>query len=349
MKAAVFRDIGREPSKLLKIEDIETPKIKPNEVLIRIESTAYNYDDLWALYGYPIKVPMPHISGSDAAGTVVEVGEDVTKFQTGDRVVIHPNLSCRVCSACNSGREYDCDDRLVWGYQTGPLWGGFSQYTHMPDTNLVKIPDSLSFKEAAAIAMVGMTSWHMLVGRAKIQPRQTVLVMGGASGIGMAAIQIAKIFNCTVIATAGNKEKIEKCYSLGADFVVNHRSEYWDRKVREITHRSGIDVIIEHIGKSHFPIEVRLLRKGGTLVSTGATTGYDSTIDLRYLFFKGINILGSTQGTKSELEEVVYWTSKGKIKPLIGKILPFSHVAKGLEMMKTGEHFGKILLNPQKM
>ena len=349
MKAAVFREIGREPSKLLKIVDIETPKIKPNEVLVRIESTAYNYDDLWALYGYPIKVPMPHISGSDAAGTVMEVGADVAKFQTGDRVVIHPNLSCRVCNACNSGREYDCDDRLVWGYQTGPLWGGFSQYTHMPDTNLVKIPDNLSFKEAAAIAMVGMTSWHMLVGRAKIQPRQTVLVMGGASGIGMAAIQIAKIFNCTVIATAGNKEKIEKCYSLGADFVVNHRSEYWDRKVREITNRSGIDVVVEHIGKTHFPIEIRLLRKGGTLVSTGATTGYDSTIDLRYLFFKGINILGSTQGTKAELEEVVYWTSKGKIKPLIDTILPFGHVAKGLEMMKTGDHFGKILLTPQKI
>lgn len=349
MKAAVFREIGRNPSKLLKIEDIETPKIKPNEVLVRIESAAYNYDDLWALYGYPIKVPMPHISGSDAAGTVVEIGEDVTKFRTGDRVVIHPNLSCRVCNACNSGREYDCDDRLVWGYQTGPLWGGFSQHTHMPDTNLVKIPDNLSFKEAAAIAMVGMTSWHMLVGRAKIQPRQTVLVMGGASGIGMAAIQIAKIFNCTVIATAGSKEKIEKCFSLGADFVVNHRLDDWDRKIREITKRAGIDVVIEHIGKTHFPSEVRLLRKGGTLVSTGATTGYDSTIDLRYLFFKGINILGSTQGTKAELEEVVYWTSKGKIKPLIDTVLPFAHVAKGLELMKNGSHFGKILLTPQKM
>lgn len=349
MKAAVFREIGREPSKLLKIEEIETPKIKPNEVLVKIESAAYNYDDLWALYGHPIKVPMPHISGSDAAGTVMEVGEDVTKFQTGDRVAIHPNLSCRVCNACNSGREYDCDDRLVWGYQTGPLWGGFSQYTHMPDTNLVKIPDNLSFKEAAAVAMVGMTSWHMLVGRAKIQPRQTVLVMGGASGIGMAAIQIAKIFNCTVIATAGNKEKMEKCYSLGADFVVNHRSDDWDRKIREVTKRAGIDVVIEHIGKTHFPSEVRLLRKGGTLVSTGATTGYDSTIDLRYLFFKGINILGSTQGTKAELEEVVYWTSKGKINPLIDTVLPFSHVAKGLEMMKNGSHFGKILLAPQKI
>ena len=349
MKAAVFREIGREPSKLLKIEEIETPKIKPNEVLVKIESAAYNYDDLWALYGHPIKVPMPHISGSDAAGTVMEVGEDVTKFQTGDRVVIHPNLSCRVCNACSSGREYDCDDRLVWGYQTGPLWGGFSQYTHMPDTNLVKIPDNLSFKEAAAIAMVGMTSWHMLVGRAKIQPRQTVLVMGGASGIGMAAIQIAKIFNCTVIATAGNKEKMEKCYSLGADFVVNHRSDDWDRKIREVTKRAGIDVVVEHIGKTHFPSEVRLLRKGGTLVSTGATTGYDSTIDLRYLFFKGINILGSTQGTKAELEEVVYWTSKGKISPLIDTVLPFSHVAKGLEMMKNGSHFGKILLAPQKI
>lgn len=349
MKAAVFREIGREPAKVVKIEDVDMPKIKSNEVMVRIESSAYNYDDLWAMYGHPIKVPVPHISGSDAAGTIVSVGEDVTKFKAGERVAIHPNLSCRVCNACNTGREYDCDDRLVWGYQTGPLWGGFSQYTHMPETNLVKIPDNLSFKDVAAISMVGMTSWHMIVARAKIQPRQTILVMGGGSGIGMASIQIAKLFNCTVIATAGNKEKSEKCYSLGADHVVNHRLENWERKVREITKKHGVDIIIEHIGKTHFPSEVRLLRKGGTLVSTGATTGYESTIDLRYLFFKGINILGSTQGTKAELDEVIYWTSRGKIKPIIDTVLSFGEVAKGLEMMASGDHFGKILLTPQKI
>lgn len=351
VKAVVYESYAPNDDykSILKVKEIDEPKAKPNEVIIKVKAAACNYNDIWGMRGKPVPVPLPHISGSDIAGDVVEVGNEVQNLKIGDRVVSHSNLSCRVCQACTDGREFDCTNRMVWGFQTGPLWGGFCEMTHLPEVNVAKIPEGVSYDEAAAASMTLLTSWHMLVGRAKIQPRQTVLVMGGASGIGMAAIQIAKIFNCTVIATAGNKEKIEKCYSLGADFVVNHRSEYWDRKVREITNRSGIDVVVEHIGKTHFPIEIRLLRKGGTLVSTGATTGYDSTIDLRYLFFKGINILGSTQGTKAELEEVVYWTSKGKIKPLIDTILPFGHVAKGLEMMKTGDHFGKILLTPQKI
>lgn len=250
---------------------------------------------------------------------------------------------------CTSGREYDCNDRLVWGFQTGPLWGGFAQYTHLPEVNVVKIPDNLSFDDAAAISMVGMTSWHMLIGRAKIKPGQTVLIMGGTSGVGMAGIQIAKLYNCNVIATAGNKEKMDKCLELGADQVVNHREADWYKKVRDITNKQGVDVIFEHIGKSTFAQEVGLLKMGGTLVATGATTGYDSTIDLRYLFFKGTNWLGSTQGTKAELEEVMYWTGKGKIKPLIHTILPFNDMVKGHVMMANAEQIGKTLTTPQKL
>ena len=349
MKAAVFREYNKDPTKVVKIEDIDMPKLKPNEVMIKVESASYNYNDLWAIWGDPLKVPIPHISGSDVAGTVVEAGEDVTKFKVGDRVVSHSNISCRVCNMCTSGREYDCNDRLVWGFQTGPLWGGFAQYTHLPEVNVVKIPDNISFDDAAAISMVGMTAWHMLVGRAKIKPGQTVLIMGGTSGVGMAGIQIAKLYNCTVIATAGNGEKMDKCSEIGADYVVNHREADWHKKVREITKKQGVDVIFEHIGKATFAQEVALLKMAGTLVATGATTGYDSTIDLRYLFFKGTNLLGSTQGTKAELEDVIYWTGKGKIKPIIHTILPFSDMVKGHIMMANAEQIGKILTTPQKL
>jgi NADPH:quinone reductase-like Zn-dependent oxidoreductase len=338
MKAAIFREYNKDPMKVVKIEDIDVPKIKSNEVLIKVEAAAYNYNDLWAIWGEPVKTPLPHISGSDVGGTVVEVGPDVQKIKVGDRVVSHSNMSCRVCYECTSGREYDCNERTIWGFQTGPLWGGFAQYTHLPEVNVVKIADNVSFNDAAAVSMVGMTSWHMLVGRAKIKPGQLVLIMGGGSGVGMVGIQIAKLYNCM---------------ELGADYTVNHREADWYKKVREITKKigqpGGVDVVFEHIGKSVFPQEVALLKMGGTLVATGATTGYDSTIDLRFLFFKGTNLLGSTQGTKGELEDVMYWVSKGKIKPVIDTTLPFSNMVEGHVMMANAQQFGKIMTTPQKL
>ncbi len=349
MKAAVFREYNKDPTKVVKIEDIDVPKIKATEVLIKVESASYNYNDLWAIWGDPVKTPLPHISGSDVAGTVVEIGEDATKFKVGDRVVSHSNMSCRICEQCTAGREYDCKERSIWGFQSGPLWGGFAQYTHLPEVNVAKLPENVSFEDAAAISMVGMTAWHMLVGRARIIPGQTVLIMGGTSGVGMAGIQIAKLYNCNVIATAGNQQKMDKCLELGADNVVNHREADWYKKVREITKKEGVDVVFEHIGKNVFPQEVGLLKMGGTLVATGATTGYDSTLDLRFLFFKGTNLLGSTQGTKAELEQVIYWLSKNKIKPLISTTLPFSNMVDGHVMMAGAEQIGKILTTPQKL
>jgi alcohol dehydrogenase len=332
LKAAVYREHNDDPRKVVKIEDIDTPKPKSSEVLIKVEAASYNYNDLWGIWGKPIKIPMPHISGSDAAGTVVEIGENVSaNIKIGDRVVVHPNLTCRVCYECTSGREYDCSSRKVWGFQTGPLWGGFAQYTQLPAANVVKLRDNVSFNDAAAISMVGMTAWHMLVTRAKIRPGQTVLIMGGGSGMGIAGIQIANLFNCPVIATAGNKDKMNKCL------------------VREITNKQGVDIVFEHIGKTTFPQELSLLKMGGTLVSTGATTGYDSAIDLRYLFFKGTNLVGATQGTKAGLQEVIRWVSKGKIKPVIDTILPFTNMVEGHVKMADSQLFGKILTTPQKL
>ena len=349
MKAAVFREYSRDPLQVVKIEDIDAPKLKANEVMLRVEAASYNYNDLWAIWGEPTKVPMPHISGSDAAGVVTEVGEDVSRLKVGDRVVSHSNTSCRICDMCTSGREFDCPDRKIWGFETGPLWGAFSQFTHLPEVNVVKLQDGVSFNDAAAISMAGMTAWHALVGRAGIKPGQTVLIMGGRSGVGTIGIQIAKLFGCDVITTVGSDDQEERCRELGADYVVNHRKEDWFAKVREHTKKKGVDVVFEHIGKTHFPQEVMLLKIGGSLVTSGATTGYDSKIDLRFLFFRGTNLLGSTQGTVDELRSVLHWADKGRIKAVIDSVLPFSNMAEGHVRMIKGQLFGKLLTTPQNL
>ncbi len=340
-------------AKILKIKEIPNPTPKSNEVIVKVNVTGLNYDDIWGMRGKPIKIPMPHVSGTDAAGEVVAIGDDVTTIKVGDRVVSHGNMSCRVCMACTDGREYDCPNRRIWGFQTGPLWGGYCEYAHLPEVNVVKIPDNVSYEEAAAASMTLTTSWHMLIGRAKIKPGQTVLIMGGASGMGIFGIQIAKLYGCDVITTA-SPNKLEQCLKLGADFAVDHRREDWHKEVFAITKdiakkkgaNSGVDVIFEHIGGSHWNKELTLLKYGATLVTTGATTGYDVQTDLRHVFFKGINILGSTQGTRSELMEGLYWMSKKKIKSVIDSIYTFENAVEAHTRMLKGHSVGKILMRP---
>ena len=357
MKALVYEEYAPDDNykKILKIKDIEEPKPKPDEVVFKVKAAALNYNDIWGMRGQPVAVPLPHISGSDAAGEVIAVGEDVTNFKVGDRVVSHSNMSCRVCSACTDGREFDCTKRTIWGFQTGPTWGAYSEITHLPEVNVSKIPDNVSFDEAAAASMTLLTSWHMLVGRAKIRPGQTVLIMGGGSGVGSFGIQIAKLYNCTVIATA-SPDKLDKLKEIGADYAVDHRKEDWGKEVYKITKdisaktgvSPGIDVSFDHIGQTHWNQQLTLLKYGGTLVSCGATTGYDAKTDLRHIFFKGTNILGSTQGTKAELDQGLYWMGKGKIKAIIDSVYSFENAAEAHTKMLTGKGlFGKILMKPQ--
>jgi len=355
VKALVYEEYAQNDDfkKILKIKQVPDPMPKSNEVVFRVKFAGLNYDDIWAMRGKPIQIPMPHISGTDAAGEVTAVGEDVTTIKVGDRVVSHGNISCRVCRACTGGREYDCKNRKVWGFQTGPLWGGYCEQTHLPEVNVAKIPDNVSYEDAAAASMTLMTAWHMLVGRAKIRPGQTVLIMGGSSGMGTFGIQIAKLFGCDVITTS-SPDKLERCLSLGADYAVDHRKEDWHKQVFAISKElaknkdqiPGIDVIYEHIGGSHWNKELTLLKYGATLVTTGATTGYEVQTDLRHVFFKGTNILGSTQGTKAELEESLYWMSRGKIKSIIDSIYPLEQAPEAHEKMLKGNIFGKILMRP---
>ncbi len=356
MKAVVYNEYAPDDNyaKILKVQDIDDPKPKADEVVFSNKASALNYNDIWGLRGVPIAIPLPHVSGSDVAGDVIAVGDDVKNIKVGDRVVSHSNLSCRTCSMCTSGREFDCPQRQVWGFQTGPLWGAYSELVHLPEVNVSKIPEGVSYDEAAAASMTILTSWHMLVGRAKITPGQTVLIMGGGSGVGSFGIQIAKLYNCTVIATA-SKEKLQQCLDLGADYAVDHRKEDWNKDVFKITKeisaktgvRPGIDLTFDHIGQTHFNKQLTLLNYGGTLVSCGATTGYDAQIDLRHIFFKGINVLGSTQGTKAELDQALYWMGKGKIKAAIDSIFSFEQAAEAHTKMLKGNFFGKILMKPE--
>jgi len=355
VKALVYEEYAPDDNfkKILKIKEIPEPTPKSKEVVFKVKVAGLNYDDIWGMRGKPIQIPLPHISGTDAAGEVIAVGEEVQNIRIGDRVVSHGNISCRVCRACTEGREYDCRDRKVWGFQTGPLWGGYCEVTHLPEVNVVKIPQGVSYDEAAAASMTLMTSWHMLVGRAKIKPGQTVLIMGGGSGMGTFGIQIAKLYNCDVIATA-SQSKLEKCLEVGADYAVDHRNENWDKEVFSITKEiakkkggsPGPDVIFEHIGGSHWNKELSLLKYGATLVTTGATTGYDVHSDLRHIFFKGTNILGSTQGTRTELEVALYWMSKGKIKSIIDSTYSLENALDAYTKMLSGDLFGKILIKP---
>ena len=356
MKALVYDSYTTDDdfSKILKIKDIPEPEPKHNEVIFKVKSASLNYDDIWGMRGKPLAVPLPHISGTDAAGEVIAVGQDVKNIKIGDRVVSHGNMSCRICKSCTSGKEYDCRQRKIWGFETGPLWGGYCEVTHLPEVNVVKIPDNVTYDSAAAASMTLLTSWHMLVGRAKIQPGQLVLIMGGGSGVGNYGIQIAKLFGCTVIATA-SPDKLDKLLELGADYAIDHRKEDWHKEVRDISKKitkpfgdvTGVDVIFEHIGGSHWNKELTLLKYGATIVTTGATTGYDAKTDLRHIFFKGINILGSTQGTRAELEQALYWMSQGKIKSVIDSVYSFEQAAEAHTKMLTGKGlFGKILMKP---
>ena len=240
MKALVYEKYAEDNdfASILKLKDIPEPNVKQNEVLFRVKAAALNYDDIWGMRGKPLAVPLPHISGTDAAGEVIAVGENVKNIKVGDRVVSHGNMSCRVCSACTDGKEYNCRKRKIWGFETGPLWGGYCEIAHLPEINVIKIPDNVSYDEAAAASMTLLTSWHMLVGRAKIRPGQTVLVMGGSSGVGIFGIQIAKLYGCTVIATA-SPEKLEQLKELGADYAIDHRKEDWHKEVQSNYQRNN--------------------------------------------------------------------------------------------------------------
>jgi len=340
MKAVRIHETGGP--EVLRYEDIPEPQLRKDHVLVRVRACAMNHLDLWVRKGIP-KVPLPHILGSDVAGEVADIGEYVSGFKVGERVLLAPMHFCGHCEKCTAGLQNQCREFTVLG---NAVDGGDCELIAAPAANVIPFPDSLDFNQAASFPLVFVTGWHMLVGRAQIKPGQTVLVLGANSGVGIAGIQIAKLFQCTVIATAGDDRKAERARELGADHVIYHYHQKISEEVRRITNKQGVDIVLEHVGPATWDESMRSLKPGGTLVTCGATTGPQVNIDLRFLFSRQLSLLGSYMGTMGELHEVLKHVFSGKLKPVVDHVFPLSETRAAHEYMESSQMFGKIVLNP---
>jgi len=340
MKAIRIHQFGGP--EVLQYEDVPDPEPRKDQILVRVRACAMNHLDLWVRKGLP-GVKLPHILGSDIAGEVAATGEYITDFKAGQRVLIAPMHFCGHCAKCVAGIQNQCREFTVLG---NGIDGGNCELIAVPPANVIPIPDSLDFNQAASVPLVFLTAWHMLVGRAAVRPGQTVLVLGGSSGVGTAAIQIAKMFHCRVITTAGNESKIEKARSLGADYGINHYKQKISEEVRKITNKEGVDIVIEHVGAATWDESLKSLKTAGTLVTCGATTGPGVGIDLRHLFARQLSLLGSYMGTMGELHEVLGHVFAGRLQPVVDRTFPLKEARAAHEYLEKSEMFGKVVLNP---
>ncbi len=342
MKAVVFYEHGGIDK--LRYEEMPDPTVKDNEALIRVKACAVNHLDIWGRRGLPgIQIPLPHISGSDIVGEVVSVGKLVSKAKPGDQVMVSPGLSCGTCEYCLSGRDSMCRSYKIIGYLVD---GGYAELVSVPEVNLILKPEWLKDEMAAAIPLVFMTAWHMLVTRAGILPGEDVLVLAAGSGVGSAAIQIAKLFGANVIATAGTEEKLRLAKALGANELINHSQQDITEEARRITKKRGVDIVFEHVGSATWEKSIKSLAVGGRLVTCGATTGYAAQTDIRYVYSRQLSILGSYMASKAELLKVVDLVRQRRLRPVVDKVYPLAEAAKAQERMEKREHFGKIVLRP---
>lgn len=340
MKAVLFQEFGG-PEVLL-YRDIPDPRLRQDQVLVRVKACALNHLDLWVRKGLP-GVNLPHINGSDIAGVVEAVGEFVTAVKLGQRVLLAPMVFCNHCAMCTAGQQNLCREFTVLG---NGVDGGNCELIAVPEVNVIPIPDALSFDEAASVPLVFLTAWHMLVARSKMQQGHWVLVLGAGSGVGSAAIQIAKLFHARVIATAGDDRKLAKARELGADYTIDHYHQKIGDEVRRITGKRGADIVFEHVGKATWAESMKSVRPGGAIVTCGATTGPDVGFDLRQLFAKQLSFLGSYMGTMGDLHEVLEHVFAGRLRPVVDRAFPLSETADAHRYLESGKMFGKVVLNP---
>ena len=342
MKAARIHQHGSP--EVLQYEDVPDPKIKANQILVRVRACALNHLDLFVRAGIPgMKFAMPHILGCDIAGEVVEVGELCERVKPGWRVLLSPGVSCRQCDQCAAGRDNFCRKYTIFGYG---IDGGDAELLAAPEWTAIQIPDDLSFEQAAAAPLVSLTAWHMLVGRARLQLGEDVLVLAASSGVGSAAVQIAKLHRCRVIATAGGEDKLAKAKELGADHVIDHYKQDIAAEVKKITGKRGVDVVFEHVGAATWPKSLESLATAGRLVTCGNTTGWDVKLDLRFLFSKQWSLLGSFMGTLGELHAVLKFVFRKELRPVIDRVYPLSEIRAAHERLENKEQFGKVLVTP---
>jgi NADPH:quinone reductase-like Zn-dependent oxidoreductase len=346
MKAIRFHSFGG--TEVLRYEETPKPTIGPADVLVQLRAAALNHLDLWIRSGArERKIPLPHIPGSDGAGIVAETGSAVKSTKTGDRVLICPGLSCGRCEYCVAGTENLCSAYHVLGTHED---GTYAEYVKIPAVNAIPIPNGVDFRRAAAFPLVFVTAWHMLVTLANLRRNETVLVHGARSGVGSAGIQVAKMLGARVITTLGNGDGAERAKALGADNVINYRTNDFVEEIRRLTDKRGVDVVFEHIGGEVFEKSLTVIRKGGRLVTCGATTEYLGKVDLRYVYSRHLSIFGSYMGTKRELLEALKFFEEGKLRPVIDAVFPLSQAADAQKRMEERKHFGKIVLeiNPDR-
>lgn len=342
MKAIRFHQHGGP--EVLCYEDAPEPNILANEVLVRVRACALNHLDIWVRNGVPgWRIPLPHIVGADVSGEVAEVGSLATRVKAGDRVLLAPGVSCGQCEMCFKGIDSACRQFTVLGVFVD---GGYAEYVKLPEANVLPIPGDLSFAEAAAVPLVFLTAWHMLFTRANLKPGEDVLVIGAGSGVGSAAIQIAKLINARVIATAGADWKLEKARALGADEVINHTRQSIAEEVRKLTHKRGVDVVVDHVGAAVWEACCESLATYGRLVTCGMTTGADLRLNGQGLFGRQRTILGSFMGGKWELVEALKFIAQRQLKAVIDSEFPLVEAAAAQTKMAGREFFGKILLHP---
>jgi NADPH:quinone reductase-like Zn-dependent oxidoreductase len=338
MKATRFHAHGGP--EVLIYEDAPDPIPGPNEALIRVRACALNHLDLFQRRGLErVAIRFPHISGADVAGEVVLAPDG--DYVTGQRVMVQPGISCGRCEACLGGRDNECPRYDVLGYHSD---GGYAELIRVPLQNLIPIADEIGFVEAAAFPLAFLTAWHMLITRAGLITGEDVLVIGAGSGVGQAAIQIARQHAARVFATAGTDEKIAKARQLGAADVVNHSIENVPARIRELTGGRGVDVVVEHVGAATWDRSLKCLARSGRLVTCGATTGYDAKVDLRFLFGRQLSLLGSYMGRKSELLRAAQFLFTGTLKPVIDSTFHLSEAADAHRRLEARENFGKIVL-----
>jgi NADPH:quinone reductase-like Zn-dependent oxidoreductase len=340
MKAVRIHQFGGP--EVLTYEDIPGPQLRKDQVLVRVKACSLNHLDLWVRKGLP-GVKLPHILGSDIAGEIAEIGEYVTGFKVGQRVLVAPIHSCGHCAKCVAGLQNQCREFTVLG---NGVDGGNCELFAAPAARVIPIPDALDFNQAASVPLVFVTAWHMLVGLAGIRQGQTVLILGGSSGVGIAAIQIAKLFHCRVITTAGNEEKLAKAKALGADYGIDHYKQKISEEVRKITNKEGVDIVFEHVGAATWDESMKSLKTAGTLVTCGATTGPGVSVDLRHLFARQLRLLGSYMGTMGELHEVLGHVFAGRLKPVVDRAFPLTELRAAHEYLEKSQMFGKVIVNP---
>jgi NADPH:quinone reductase-like Zn-dependent oxidoreductase len=354
MKAVVFEEHGGP--EVLRYSDVPDPEPGPYEVLIEVRGAGANFNDIWARRGMPgMKVILPHVSGSDVAGVVRAVGEGVSgsgfgaaPVAVGDEVVVHPGFSCRVCEMCTSGQEFFCRSFRIWGFQTGPNDGGHAEAVTVPGANVLPKPPALSFEEAASLPLTLETAWRMLVSRARIQAGEHVLIWGGVGGLGVMAIQICRLFGANPIPVVGGADKAALAEELGAENVIDRTAQDVLAEVKAITQKAGVDVVFEHTGQDTWPTSVQALRWGGRIVICGASTGFAAETDLRFLWNKQQNLLGSHLSNKAELEAALRAVVAGAIRPVVGEVFPLRDVGRGQQLMEDLRAKGKVVYVPER-